>query len=144
MKKIKLLLCNCKGLCPSFKDVNMNTLPFECESDLNVEYVAMNPQLCGSGGNKVLLDAMKAADADTYILSGACAPESQKKLFKRVLRESGFDAKRFIAVDIRETNNEGVLKRLSDTIDFVEEKGVCPCQFAAGECSQEALQPAQD
>ena len=144
MKKIKLLLCNCKGLCPSFKDVNMNTLPFECESDLNVEYAAMNPQLCGSGGNKVLLDAMKASDGDTYILSGACAPESQKKLFKRVLRESGFDAKRFVAVDIRETNNEGVLKRLSETIDFVEEKGVCPCQFAAGECEQEATQLAHD
>jgi hypothetical protein len=39
----------------------------------------------------VLMDVMKSADEDTYVLSGACARKSQKKLFKRVLRESGFD-----------------------------------------------------
>lgn len=35
--KIKVVLCNCKGLCPSFKDVDMNKLPFECESELDIE-----------------------------------------------------------------------------------------------------------
>jgi heterodisulfide reductase subunit A-like polyferredoxin len=136
-KKIKLVLCNCKGLCPSFKDINMNTLPFEAESELDIEYAALSPQSCGAGGNKVLRDVMESADEETYALSGACAPEAQKKLFKRVLRESGFNEKHFVAVDIRETDNAGVLKRLKDTIDFVEEKGVCPCQFAAGSCPEE-------
>ena len=115
----------------------MNTLPFEAESELDIEYAALSPQSCGAGGNKVLRDVMESADEETYVLSGACAPEAQKKLFKRVLRESGFNEKHFVAVDIRETDNAGVLKRLKDTIDFVEEKGVCPCQFAAGSCPEE-------
>lgn len=135
--KIKVILCNCKGLCPSFKDIDMNKLPFECESELDIEFVTLSPQTCGAGGNKVLLDLMKNADADTYILSGACAPEAQKKLFRRVIRESGFDPKHFIAVDIRETNNDGVLLRLKETTKFVQEKGACPCEFAAGPCPEE-------
>jgi hypothetical protein len=32
--EIKVLLCNCKGLCDSFKEADMNTLPFAVESDL--------------------------------------------------------------------------------------------------------------
>lgn len=84
---------------------------------------------------------MKSADADTYVLSGACAPEAQKKLFKRVLRESGFNDKHFIAVDIRATDNDGVLERLKETIEFVEEKGVCPCQADEGPCPQEIPPP---
>ncbi len=83
------------------------------------------------------MDIMKSADKNTYVLSGACAPEAQKKLFKRVLRESGFNEKNFVAVNIRETSNEGVLKRIKETIDFVEEKGVCPCQYDAGPCPEE-------
>ena len=35
--EIKVLLCNCKGLCDSFKDSDMNTLPFAVESDLDVK-----------------------------------------------------------------------------------------------------------
>ena len=32
--RIKALVCNCKGLSPSFKNSDMNTLPFEIESYL--------------------------------------------------------------------------------------------------------------
>jgi heterodisulfide reductase subunit A-like polyferredoxin len=135
--KIKLVMCNCKGLCPSFKGVDMNTLPFEAESELDVDYATLSPQSCGAGGNRVLMDVMKSADDDTYVLSGACAPTAQKKLFKRVIRESGFNEKHFVAVDIRETDNAGVLSRLKETIDFVQDKGACPCQFAAPPCPEE-------
>ena len=48
--EIKVLLCNCKGLCDSFKDSDMNKLPFEVESDLDVKYTVLSPQLCGQGG----------------------------------------------------------------------------------------------
>lgn len=51
--KIKVLLCNCKGLCDSFKDSDMNRLPFEVESDLDVKYTVLSPQLCGQGGNAI-------------------------------------------------------------------------------------------
>jgi len=46
---IKVLLCNCKGLCDPFKAADMNTLPFAVESDLDVQYSVLHPQLCGQG-----------------------------------------------------------------------------------------------
>ena len=52
--KVKILLCNCKGLCNSFKDADMNTLPFQVESELEVQYAVLHPQFCGQGGNAVL------------------------------------------------------------------------------------------
>ena len=119
--KIKMLLCNCKGLCPSFQDADMNTLPFDVESELDIQYAVLHPQLCGQGGNAVLVDVLReaAADPDTYVAVGACAPEAQVKLFKKVLRETGFDEKRFVPLDIRKTDNEGILARLKETVESV-------------------------
>lgn len=114
--KIKVLLCNCKGLCQSFKDADMNTLPFQAESDLEVEYAVLHPQLCGQGGNLVLAEVLANTDADTYVVSGACAPEAQHKLFKKVFRHAGFDEGKFIPVDIRGTDNEGILRRLQNAV----------------------------
>jgi heterodisulfide reductase subunit A-like polyferredoxin len=90
--KVKLLLCNCKGLCPSFKNADMNTLPFELESEMEVEYGVLHPQLCGQGGNAVLLELLResAGDPETLVVTGACAPDAQYKLFKKVLRQAGF------------------------------------------------------
>ena len=117
--KIKVLLCNCKGLCSSFQNSDMNTLPFQLESDLDVQYVILHPQLCGQGGNDALADALKSADGDTYIVSGACAPEAQQKLFKKLLRATGFPAERFIPVDIRGTDNDGILERVKVKVEEV-------------------------
>ncbi len=116
--KIKILLCNCKGLCDSFRNTDMNTLPFEIESELEVQYTILHPQLCGQGGNEVLTEILQqsAAEPETYILSGACAPEAQTKLFKKLLRNSGFDEKRFVAVDIRGTDNDGILSRIQSKV----------------------------
>jgi len=117
--KVKILLCNCKGLCDSFKNTDMNTLPFQLESELDVQYAVVHPQLCGQGGNQILAEILResAADPDTYIVSGACAPDAQAKLFKKLLRNTGFDDKRFIAVDIRGTNNEGILARVREKVE---------------------------
>jgi heterodisulfide reductase subunit A-like polyferredoxin len=118
---IKILLCNCKGLCASFKDTDMNTLPFQIESDLDVKYTVLHPQLCGQGGNEILADVLResAADPETYVAVGACAPEAQMKLFKKVMRNTGFDEKRFIPLDIRGTNNDGILARLREKVEAV-------------------------
>ena len=117
--KIKVLLCNCKGLCQSFKDSDFNTLPFEVESELDVQYTMLHPQLCGQGGNEVLADIFResAKDPETYIVSGACAPEAQDKLFQKLMRKTGFDPKRFVPLDIRSTNNEGILARLKEKVE---------------------------
>jgi heterodisulfide reductase subunit A-like polyferredoxin len=114
--KVKMLLCNCKGLCPSFAGTDMNTLPFQLESELDVEYTVLHPQLCGQGGSAVLEDVLRTADRETYVIVGACAPEAQRKLFKKVLRTTGFDEQRFVAVDIRGTDNDGILERLREAV----------------------------
>jgi heterodisulfide reductase subunit A-like polyferredoxin len=58
-----------------------------------------------------------ASDAETYVVAGACAPEAQYKLFKKVMREAGFDEKRFVPVDIRGTDNAGIVKRLKERVE---------------------------
>jgi len=117
--EIKVLLCNCKGLCESFKDADMNTLPFEIESDLDVKYSVLHPQLCGQGGNAVLADALGASGGDTWIVVGACAPATQQKLFKKLLRNAAFDEQQFVPVDIRGTDNEGIEQRLKAAVEGV-------------------------
>jgi heterodisulfide reductase subunit A-like polyferredoxin len=119
--KIKVLLCNCKGLCDSFKNTDMNTLPFQVESDLDVRYTFVHPQLCGQGGNEILAEVLResAADPETYVVVGACAPDAQTKLFKKIIRNTGFDEKRFVPLDIRGTDNEGILGRLREKVTTV-------------------------
>ncbi|HZO99244.1 MAG TPA: hypothetical protein VFD30_03020 [Terriglobia bacterium] len=119
--KIKVLLCNCKGLCDSFKNTDMNTLPFQVESDLDVRYTFVHPQLCGQGGNEILAEVLResAADPEAYVMVGACAPDAQMKLFKKLLRNTGFDEKRFIPLDIRGTDNDGILGRLREKVTAV-------------------------
>jgi heterodisulfide reductase subunit A-like polyferredoxin len=115
--EIKVLLCNCKGLCDSFKDSDMNKLPFEVESDLDVKYTVLSPQLCGQGGNAILAEAMKTSKPDDYLLVGACAPKAQEKLFKKLIRATGFNEKHFVPVDIRGTDNAGILDRLRGSVE---------------------------
>jgi heterodisulfide reductase subunit A-like polyferredoxin len=117
--KIKTLICNCKGLSPSFKDSDMNTLPFEIESDLDVDYAIVHPQLCGVGGNKVMEDVLRSAedDPDTLVIVGACEPEAQQKLFQKLFRKTDFDQDHFVAVDIRDATNERILDRLRKKIE---------------------------
>ena len=58
--KIKTVICNCKGLSPSLRNSDMNTLPFEIELDLDVDYAIVHPQLCGAGGSKVMEDVLRS------------------------------------------------------------------------------------
>lgn len=117
--EIKVLLCNCKGLCDSFKDSDMNKLPFEVESDLDVKYTVLSPQLCGQGGNAILEEAMKTSKPDGYLLVGACAPKAQEKLFKKLIRATGFNEKHFVPVDIQGTDNAGILDRLRGSVEGI-------------------------
>jgi len=102
----------------------MNTLPFEVESELNVDYTIVHPQLCGQGGNKVLTDIFResASDPEVYVVGGACAPDAQFKLFKKVMRESGFPEARFVPLDIRGTDNQGILARLKEAVGGIIKK----------------------
>ena len=116
--KIKTLICNCKGLSPSFSDSDMNTLPFEIESGVDVDYAIVHPQLCGVGGSRVMEDVLRSAedDPDTLVIVGACELEAQQKLFQKLFLKTGFDQDHFVAMDIRHTTNEGILNRLREKI----------------------------
>jgi heterodisulfide reductase subunit A-like polyferredoxin len=111
--KVKTLVCNCKGL-DAFRYADMNTLPFEIESELDVAYAAAHPQLCAQGGMQVLEDVLRAAEADpdTYVMVCACAEETQRNLFKKVLRRTGFDEKYLVPLDVRNATNDGILDRI--------------------------------
>jgi heterodisulfide reductase subunit A-like polyferredoxin len=63
----------------------MNKLPSEVESDLDVKYTVLSPQLCGQGGNTILEEMIKAAKPDSYLLVGACAPRAQEKFGKKLI-----------------------------------------------------------
>ncbi|GIV20824.1 MAG: hypothetical protein KatS3mg023_2575 [Armatimonadota bacterium] len=117
--QVKVALCNCKGLCPSFRETDMDTLLFEIESEIDAKYAVLHAQLCGQGGNEILRDVLRNSDEDTYVVVGACAPEAQQKLFKKLLRETGFEGKRFIPVDVRNTTNEGVIERLRPAMEQI-------------------------
>ncbi|MGO8731359.1 MAG: hypothetical protein ACLQVM_01035 [Terriglobia bacterium] len=117
--KIKTLICNCKSLSPSFRDSDMNTLPAEIESGLDVDYAIVHPQLCGARGGRVMEDVLRSAedDPDTFVIVGACEVEAQKRLFQKVFRKTGFDQDHFVAMDIRDATNEGILDRLRKKIE---------------------------
>jgi len=116
--RIKALICNCKGLSPSFKNSDMNTLPFDLESDLDVDYAIVHPELCGMGGSRVMEDVLRSAvdDPDTLIVVGACEPEAQSKLFEKLFCKTGFNRDHFLPVDVRGARNEEIIERLGEKI----------------------------
>ena len=61
-------------------------------------------------------EAMKAAKPDSYLLVGVCASNAQEKLFKKLIRATGFTEKHFIPMDIRGTENNGILDRLREAV----------------------------
>ena len=96
----------------------MNTLPFEIENGLDVDYSLVHPQLCGAGGNRVMEDVLRSAedDPDTFVIVAACEVEAQQRLFEKVFRKTGFNQNHFVPVDIRDAGNEGILDRLREKI----------------------------
>ena len=113
--KIKVVLCNCRGLSSAF-DSDMNTLPFAVESELDIDYTVVHPELCGHGGREALADILKTADDDTYIICGACDPNQQEKEFESLLAAYNFPRGRFFPIDIRLATNDRVVDRLRNAI----------------------------
>ena len=125
--KVKTLICNCKGLDP-FRYADMNSLPFEVESELDVSFAAVHPQLCAEGGNQFLQDVLQAAedDPDTYVMTCACSEQIQMKLFRKVLRNAEFDEKHFVPLDIRNATNDGILDRIRQRLNELTDPSKAP------------------
>ncbi len=64
-------------------------------------------------------EAMKTSKPDSYLLVGACAPKAQEELFKKLIRSTGFNEKHFVPVDIRGTDNQGILDRLREAVEGI-------------------------
>lgn len=99
--KVKVLICNCNGLKLAAEDLDMNTLPYDIEVDVDVQYAIVAPQLCGRGGIALLRDLLRAAAPDDYFVVAGCGPEDEADLLGHVLNEAGFPPERFIGVTIR-------------------------------------------
>ena len=99
--KIKVLICNCNGLKLSPEDLDMNTLPYDIELDVDVQYAIVAPQLCGRGGVALLRDLLRGSEPDDYFVVAGCGPENEADLLGHVLREANFPRDRFIGVPIR-------------------------------------------
>lgn len=119
MMKVKVIICNCRGTSSSFQGLDMKRLPFTVEGELDVEYSVIHPEVCGPGGNTALADLMKSADRETYIICGACDPQTQRAAFADLLRVHKFPEERFIAVDIRGVDNDGVVNRLRPAVEAI-------------------------
>jgi heterodisulfide reductase subunit A-like polyferredoxin len=102
--KIKVVLCNCNGIKFMPESLDMNTLPFEIESDLDVEYAVVHPQICGRGGLNMLSELLKAADEDDYFVVAGCG-DNQRQFLGHVVDEAKFPDERFVSVNIRCTDN---------------------------------------
>lgn len=116
--KIKVVLCNCRGLSGTFES-DMNSLPFALESELDIDYTVVHPELCGQGGRQVLADIMSNADGDTYIICGACDPKTQETEFADLLKAHQFPRARFFPIDIRLASNDRIVDRLRNAVEAV-------------------------
>jgi hypothetical protein len=96
----------------------MNTLPFDIESGLDVDYAIVHPQLCGMGGARVMEDVLRSAedDPDTFVIVGACGQEVQLRLFQKLFCKTGFGQDHYLAVDIRGATNSEILQRLGEKL----------------------------
>jgi hypothetical protein len=120
--KINIILCNCSGLNKRFEKMDMNTLPFQIECDLDVQYTIVHPQLCGKGGNTMLEQLLKGVPEDTYVIVGGCAPDIQRQLLGGALERANFPAERLISVDIRGKDNDQsyatILGKISELLEM--------------------------
>ena len=114
--KIKVVFCNCNGLKLEPEDLDMNTLPDDLDSDVDVQYAVMHPKLCGRGGQAFLTDLLRGSDSDTYFLVAGCAPEIQPVFLGDVVASSGFPQERFIPVEVRGCNNREARQAILEAV----------------------------
>jgi heterodisulfide reductase subunit A-like polyferredoxin len=66
-----------------------------------------------------LEEVMKTAWPDSCPIVGACAPNAQEQLFKKLIRATGFNEKHFVPVDIGSTDNRRILDHLREAVEGI-------------------------
>jgi len=110
--KIKVLLCNCRGLDKAFADLNTRHLTTDVSDELAIDYTILHPELCGDDGSNAFNNALRDWDDDTYIICGACAPEQQGGYIAELARSHAIPEKHLVSIDIRNADNDMVVNRL--------------------------------
>jgi heterodisulfide reductase subunit A-like polyferredoxin len=117
--KIKVVLCNCNGIKFMPEGLDMNTLPFELENDLDVEYAVVHPQLCGRGGLNMLHELLVNAAPDDYFVVAGCG-DNQVQFLGHVVDQAKFPDERFVSVNIRCSDNvqarQAILEAVGDVM----------------------------
>jgi heterodisulfide reductase subunit A-like polyferredoxin len=125
---IKVIVCACDGLKFMPEGVDMNSLPFDLENDLDISYVVTHPQLCGPGGVNLLRDLLKAAGPNDYYVVAGCGPENQLHFLGHVVDQMRFPDERFLGVNIRGMDNAqargAILEAIGDLLARKNEMGV--------------------
>jgi hypothetical protein len=116
--KVKTLICNCKGLDP-YRYADQNSLAYGIESEFEVSYAPVLPQLCTEGGNDILEDVLRAAedDSDTYVLVCACVEGTHMNFIKKALHDLELDPNEFVPPDICIAANDGILGRIRERLN---------------------------
>ncbi|ADM28113.1 heterodisulfide reductase subunit A-like protein [Ignisphaera aggregans DSM 17230] len=112
------MLCVCQGTCPSFQKMNIFEVINYFRRNEKIDFVAIHPQLCATDGDnfwKILLGGN--TNEITKIIVAGCAPEMQKRLFREIFRDTGFDESRHIGVDIRNMTTEEAIKAIEEALN---------------------------
>ena len=113
---IKVILCNCDGLKLMPESIDLNTLPFDLESDTNIAYTVTHPQLCGAGGTALLGDLLKISGPQDFFVVAGCGPANQVHFLHHVTEGAKFPDDRFVGVNIRGMNNDQARAAVLETI----------------------------
>ncbi len=118
--KPKVIFCFCTGSCPTMRNIDIWELANYARLELDIEYGVVHAMLCGpEDGYAFLRDLLK--DPNGKYITFACAPEAQRKLFKRALEGSGLDLeKQWFPINIKNLTTEEAKKLLAETVEKVK------------------------
>jgi len=115
MGKKGFILCNCQGICPSFKKMDIFTVLSDIRREKIFDYVCLHPQLCVGDGEEFLKVLLAGKDTDRLYIAG-CDPGMQQKLFRDAFDDAGFDKSRLVPLDIRNKTTEEAVEAIKGMV----------------------------
>lgn len=119
MARRGLLLCVCRGTCPSFQEMNVFEVANAVRREKLVDYVAVHPQLCARDGDRFLTTLLKGKETD-HLYVAACDPDMQIKMFRDALRAAGYNEENLSGVDIRNMSTEQAVAAIRELVAVPE------------------------
>lgn len=111
-----VLLCVCQGTCPSFQQMNVFEVLNALRRDKVVDWVGLHPQLCADDGDAYLGQLLKGAEDLDHLYVAGCDPTMQRKMFRFIFEQVGFDPGKHHGVDIRNMTTEQAVDAIKQLI----------------------------